>query len=255
MRAGALGLSSAVVLVLVGGAVLAVEIRLARTQRRLPESAPLALNAMIDGGQPGAAPAGGPLRMLWLGDSTAAGVGASGPDGALPRQVASRLGRPVQLTVLAISGAQVEDVIEKQLPKVTALDPDVVFLSIGANDVVHFTSKDSFTSRYRRLLDQLGTTPVIALGVPDMGAAPRFAQPLRAIAGWRGRALDGRIRGEVAGRDAVKYVDIAGRTGPVMRRDPDRYFALDRYHPNEAGYGLWADAVLDVARALPLDPG
>jgi lysophospholipase L1-like esterase len=238
-------------LILVSGVVLAVEARLARTGPGLPVAAPLALDTTI--GNSG--PAGTPLRMLWLGDSTAAGVGASGPDGALPRQVASRLGRPVQLTVLAISGAQVEDVIEKQLPKVTALDPDVVFLSIGANDVVHFTSKDSFTSRYRRLLDQLGTTPVIALGVPDMGAAPRFAQPLRAIAGWRGRALDGRIRGEVAGRDAVKYVDIAGRTGPVMRRDPDRYFALDQYHPNEAGYGLWADAVLDVALALPLDPG
>ncbi len=190
--------------------------------------------------------------MVWLGDSTAAGVGAGGPDGALPRQVASRLGRPVQLTVLAISGAQVEDVITRQLPKVASLDPAVVVVSVGANDVVHFTSRDSFTSRYRRLLDQLGSTPVIVLGVPDMGAAPRFAQPLRAIAGWRGRALDGRLREEVARRGTVRYVDIAGRTGPPMRRDPDRFFALDRYHPNEAGYGLWADAVLDVARALPL---
>jgi len=241
----------AVGLVLVGGLVLGVEARLARTAPGLPVTTPLALDATVGGSDP----AGAPLRMLWLGDSTAAGVGASGPDGALPRQVASRLGRPVQLTVLAISGAQVEDVIEKQLPKVASLDPDVVLLSIGANDVVHFTSRDSFTRRYRRLLDQLGTTPVIALGVPDMGAAPRFAQPLRAIAGWRGRALDGCIRDALAGRDAVKYVDIADRTGPVMRRDPDRYFALDRYHPNEAGYGLWADAVLDVARALPLDPG
>ncbi len=59
----------------------------------------------------------------------------------------------------------------------------------------------------------------------------------------------------MAGRAGTGYVDIAGRTGPPMRRDPDRYFALDRYHPNQAGYGLWADAVLDVARALPLEPG
>jgi lysophospholipase L1-like esterase len=245
------GLSAAVALVMVAGAVLAVEVRLARTAQRLPVATPLALDATIGG--PG--PSSGLLRMLWLGDSTAAGVGADEPDGALPRQVAARLERPVQLTVLAKSGARVEDVIEKQLPKVASLDPDVVFLSIGANDVVHFTSRGSFTRRYRRLLDQLGTTPVIALGVPDMGAAPRFAQPLRAIAGWRGRALDGCIRDALAGREGVRYVDIAGRTGPPMRRDPDRYFALDRYHPNEAGYGLWADAVLDVARALPLDPG
>ncbi len=243
-------LAAALVLVLLGAAVLAVEVQLARTQRRLAASAPLALDTAIGGSGPGAQ-----RRMLWLGDSTAAGVGADRPEDALPRQVAARLGRPVQLTVLAISGAQVEDVVEKQLPRVASLDPDVVVLSVGANDVVHLASKDSFTRRYRRLLDELGSTPVIALGVPDMGAAPRFAQPLRAIAGWRGRVLDGRIRHEVARRDRTRYVDIAGRTGPAMRRDPDRYFAPDRYHPNGAGYGLWADAVSDVARALTLDPG
>lgn len=192
--------------------------------------------------------------MVWLGDSTAAGVGAGRPGGALPRQVASRLERPVQLTVLARSGATVEDVIANQLPKVASLDPDVVVISVGANDVVHLTSKDSFASRYRRLLDRLGAVPVIALGVPDMGAPPRFAQPLRAIAGWRGRSLDEEIREEVAGRVGASYVDIAGRTGPLMRRYPDRYFALDEYHPNEAGYGLWADAVLEAARSLPLGP-
>lgn len=251
MRAYAVGLAAALGLVMVGVAVLLVEVRLARTQRRLPDSAPLALDATIGG----SGTAGGALRMVWLGDSTAAGVGAEDPDGALPRQVAAGLGRPVQLTVLARSGAKVEEVIERQLPRVASLDPDVVVLSVGANDVVHFTSKDSFTSRYRLLLDQLTPTPVIALGVPDMGAVPRFAQPLRAIAGWRGRALDGQIREEVAGRAHTRYVDISGRTGPPMRREPDRYFALDRYHPNRAGYGLWADAVLDVARALPLDPG
>ena len=233
----------AVGLVLVGGLVLGVEARLARTAPGLPALTPLALDTTIGN----SAPAGGPLRMLWLGDSTAAGVGASGPDGALPRQVASRLGRPVQLTVLAISGDQVEDVIDKQLPKVASLDPDVVFLSIGANDVVHFTSKDSFTSRYRRLLDQLGTTPVIALGVPDMGAAPRFAQPLRAIAGWRGRALD-EVVGAVAKATGSAYVDIAGPTGPSFRAQPERFFSADDYHPSDEGYRRWADAVLELAR-------
>ncbi|HSH59000.1 MAG TPA: GDSL-type esterase/lipase family protein, partial [Acidimicrobiales bacterium] len=166
-------------LALLSGVVLGVEVRLARSGPDLPVAAPLALDATIGG--PAAA---GGLRMVWLGDSTAAGVGADDPDGALPRQVAARLGRPVQLTVLAKSGAKVEELIAQQLPRVSSLEPDVVVLSVGANDVVHFTSKDSFTSRYRRLLDQLGSTPVIALGVPDMGAAPRFAQPLRAIAGW-----------------------------------------------------------------------
>ncbi|MDQ3681330.1 MAG: SGNH/GDSL hydrolase family protein [Actinomycetota bacterium] len=235
------------------------EVQLARTGPRLPNPTSSALDVSVGGSPPG-----GGLRMVWLGDSTAAGVGASDPDRSLPLQVAAGLGRPVEVVVLARSGARLGDVLDDQLPRVAALDPDVVVVSIGANDVVHLTTKSRFTSRYRRLLDQLRpsvtgpsvTGPsVVVLGIPDMGAPPRFAQPLRAVAGWRGRALDHGIREAVAGRSEVRHVDIAGRTGPGMRRDPDRYFALDRYHPNEAGYGLWAGAVLEVLRSVLLGTG
>ena len=81
------------------------------------------------------------------------------------------------------------------------------------------------------------------LGVPDLGAPTRLPQPLRALAGWRGRALDSDVRHLAAGRHAL-YVAIAGRTGPAFRRHPDRYFAADHYHPDDAGYQLWADAVV-----------
>jgi len=48
-----------------------------------------------------------PLRTVWLGDSTAAGVGASAAEAVLGRQVARRLDRPVEVRVLASSGATV----------------------------------------------------------------------------------------------------------------------------------------------------
>ncbi len=50
----------------------------------------------------------------------------------------------------------------------------------------------------------------------------------------------------VAATSGARYVDIAGSTGPAFRRHPDRYFAGDRYHPSDAGYALWARAVLAV---------
>jgi lysophospholipase L1-like esterase len=89
--------------------------------------------------------------------------------------------------------------------------------------------------------------PVVLLGVPDMGAIPRFAQPLRAVTGWRGRHLDATVR-QVAADTGAVYADIAGPTGPSFRREPGRYFAADDFHPSDAGYGLWADAVLNVLR-------
>ncbi len=194
------------------------------------------------------------LSMVWLGDSTAAGVGVADAADALPRQVASGLDRPVQLHVLARSGARIADVVADQLPAVAALNPDVVLVSVGANDATHFTSVDSYAASWERVRHG-SPGRLVALGIPDMGSPPRLAQPLRALAGWRGRRLDGAGARRVGRQGEAAYVDIAAATGPAFRRDPDRYFADDRYHPSTEGYRLWAKAVLeDLRRTLPRRP-
>lgn len=219
-------------------AILALEVQLARMGPDLPDDAPLEHDGRVGG--PGPA-----LRMLWLGDSTAAGVGATTPDRALPRRVAAGLGRPVELASLAVSGDRIADVVNDQLAGVAAFRPDVVLISIGANDVVHLTSRDNFRSTYRELVADLPADALlVVLGVPDMGAPPRFAQPLRSVAAFRGRQLEEVARSVATESDAV-YVDVAGETGPTMRSNTARYFAEDRYHPSDDGYALWADAVLE----------
>ena len=182
-----------------------------------------------------------PLRTVWLGDSTAAGVGASSADGVVGRQAARRLGRAVEVRVLALSGGRIADVLADQLPWVPA-DSQVVFVSVGANDATHLTGLDTFTSSYRELLAGMPASAcVVVLGVPDLGSAPRLAQPLRAVAGWRGRSLDRRVR-QLAQDSGATFVDIAGATGPAFRRNRS-LFSPDGYHPSDAGYGLWAGAV------------
>ncbi|MBA2280528.1 MAG: hypothetical protein H0W25_04725, partial [Acidimicrobiia bacterium] len=57
---------------------LLVEVQLARSGPRLADER-LELDGRIG------PPTGAALRVVWLGDSTAAGVGASGPDAAVPR--------------------------------------------------------------------------------------------------------------------------------------------------------------------------
>lgn len=179
--------------------------------------------------------------VVWLGDSTAAGVGASGLGSTLPEQVAIQLDEPVRLTVLARSGARVADVLRLQLPRVARLQPTDVFISVGANDAVHLTSRSRFRRDYGRLVAGLpaSVVRVVLLGVPDLGSPPRLPQPLRAVAGWRGRDLATDIR-NLARRRHATYVDIAGRTGQAFRREPTRNFASDCYHPSDAGYRLWA---------------
>jgi lysophospholipase L1-like esterase len=186
-----------------------------------------------------------PLRMVWLGDSTACGQGVHDADDALPLRVAAGLDRPVEVRVLARGGSRAADVLRDQLPRLEGTAPDVVLVTVGGNDASHLTPRYRFARHYRELVQGLpaGTTTVL-LGVPDMGAAiPRRVQPLRAFSEWRGRCLDGEIR-RIARDAGAVYVDIAGQTGPTFRRYRERLYAEDRYHPDDAGYRLWAEAVI-----------
>jgi acyl-CoA thioesterase-1 len=197
-------------------------------------------------------PANPSLTVAWLGDSTAAGVGASGTEGSLPHQVAAavvaaRRGSAavrLELTVLARSGDRVADVVRDQLPEVGPRHPDVVVVSVGANDTIHATTRSTFRRRYRRLLEGLARA-----GVPGRRVV-WLAQPLRTVVGWRSRELDADVDG-IARRGGAGYVDIFRHTSRAFRRHPSRYFARDRYHPNDDGYGLWAAPVVPaVQRAL-----
>jgi lysophospholipase L1-like esterase len=206
----------------------------------------------------GPAPNGGApvVTVVWLGDSTAAGVGASTLADTLPEQVAAQLGQPIRMTDLARSGARVADVLRLQLPEVARLHPTEVFISVGANDATHLTSRPAFRRDYGRVLAALpaSVVRVVLLGVPDMGSPPRLAQPLRAVAGWRGRELATDVR-NLARRHHAVFVNIAGGAGPAFRRQPGRYFAADRYHPDDAGYRLWAEVVVAALRSASARQG
>jgi lysophospholipase L1-like esterase len=204
-----------------------------------------------------------PVRIVWLGDSTAAGVCATSPERALPRQVAAGLQRPVALDVFATPGARAGDVLAHQVPQVSALgadqQPDLIIVSVGTEDVTSLTSNNTFRSQYLAILDALPRgADKILLGVPDLGSAPRFAQPLRWMAGVRAGTLDAVVENM---RDhGADYVNIADFTGPASAADPGTYFCADLLHPSDAGYQRWADTVVPVVkwrlfkREHPQDP-
>ena len=239
LRRGRLGLKRALLAAasvpIAAAAVLGAEVQLARNGPMLPE-----VVHDFDSG-----PEDAPLA-LWLGDSTAAGVGAATEAGTVPGRVAAAMGE--RLEVLAVSGATVAEVLDEQLSRIGGREPATIYVSVGSNDVTHLTSRADFEAGYRDLLARLPSVQLVLLGVPDMGSPPRLLQPLRAVAGFRGRQLDEVIREVAATTPRATYVDIAGHTGPAFRAEPGRYFSADKYHPNGAGYELWADAVVEAVK-------
>ncbi len=225
---------------LLAALAMAVEVALAINAPRLPNKAPYELNRS---GSPSA------RRILWLGDSTAAGVGATSAGNTLPMLVAAANETEGDATIVArsISGATVADVLHDQLDRLEGERFDRIYISIGANDVTGLTSRKAFERTYVAMLGAVPeATEVVLLGIPDMGSPPRLPQPLRTITGWRGEQLDDVIQNVARSRN-LRYVDIAGQTGPAFRAHPVKYFAADDYHPNDAGYELWRDAVVTAA--------
>jgi lysophospholipase L1-like esterase len=245
IKAVVAGTAAALVVV---AAVLGIEIALAMHRTYLPTSPALDLGGVFGD------PKGRPLSFVVLGDSTAAGLGAGNPGAAYPTDLARELadrGWHVRLTALGVSGARVHDVLSHQVPLAIAAAPQLVFVGIGANDVTHLTSLGSIRRDTATLVERLRETgaAVVMAGPPDMRAKAWY-EPLRSLAGWRGRQVADAMASVVRTK-GVPVVDLAKEAGPYFGAHPDTAYASDDFHPGPAGYRAWARAILPVLlRAL-----
>ena len=199
--------------------------------------------------------AGSAIRFVVLGDSTAVGQGGS-YDAGIARGSARHLGQNhrVTLTNLAVSGARSKDVLLKQLPAAVRLKPDVVMIAVGANDITHFTPTKQIVSNVRQTLAALqAANPAVRIvltGSPQMGAVPRFPQPIRFIAkvrtGQVNKALDSLLQ-----NGQIVRAPIAEQTGPTFIKHPE-LFAPDKFHPGTNGYGVWLPVLDKTFDALQL---
>ncbi len=198
------------------------------------------------------------LQYLILGDSTAVNVGGTDGNG-IAVDTAQHLARSrrVSRKSLAVSGAQISDVRNEQLPRLGEFRPDVVLLAVGANDATHLTSARSLERDLRKTVEQLIAlncdVKIIVTGVPDMSTPPRIPRLLRGIAGWRADVLNGVFRREVD-RYGLTFAPIAEETGPLFARDRT-LFSEDEFHPNDRGYQTWTDVINPALdRALASQP-
>lgn len=186
----------------------------------------------------------GGLCYVALGDSAAQGVGAASPAASYVSVIADRLraatGREVDVVNLSASGAKVADVVREQLPRLAALVPEVVTVTAGGNDV-RGLDLDRFGGDVARLLDGLPPRTVLA-DVPFFGGG-RSEQ--RALAAARLLRAAAEARGMVV-------APLHGRMSARGWRGMLIGYAADRFHPNDRGYRIWADALWDAATA---DPG
>ena len=187
------------------------------------------------------------LRVVLLGDSSAAGLGATEPGrtpaAILARSLAEAAGRPVNLTNVADVGADSRG-LPAQVQRALVLRPHLAVIMIGANDVTHRVRVTTSVRLLREAVATLHNTgcEVIVGTCPDLGTVRPVPQPLR----WTGRRLSRRL----AAAQAIATVEGGGRAvilgdilGPEFDARPEEMFSEDRFHPSDEGYAAAAAAL------------
>jgi lysophospholipase L1-like esterase len=211
-----------------------------RVRRRtpvLPEAA---------GPRHGSAGAGEPLRLVVLGESTAAGVGVDriedGLTGHFARSLARRSGRQVRWTLSARSGATAAHARHALLPAAVLEPCDLALVVLGVNDTLRLTGRAAWRRTVAAVVADLRTTGgrVLLAGVPDLGTFTALPQPLRAVLGDQSRMLDRELRA-LADPPGVRHAPA-----PALS-NLDAPFAADGFHPSAAAYRLWGAQLAETA--------
>ena len=213
-----------------GPVLLAQGKRLRRTAPTLPEPA---------GEREGIIGDGPTLRLLILGDSAAAGVGADTQEAALAGQLAVALAPTFRLhwKLLAFTGATTRDIL-RRLTREAPAAYDVVVTSLGVNDVTGRRALDTWRRQQLELIDllraRLGATHIVLSGLPPMHRFPALPQPLRWYVGSRARDFN-RVLAEVAAsRPGCEFLALGHEMMDVSA------MASDGFHPGPPIYALWA---------------
>ena len=225
--------------------VQALYVRL--TVPRLPE-APGPRTGVIEG-------AGAPLRLLVVGESPIAGVGAASHADSLAgetaRALANATGRPVHWRVLGRNGVSARETRTELVETATDLEADVAVIGLGVNDTLRFHSPRRWQRDLARLMDALrarcGDIPMVLGAVPPMHLFPALPAPLSTVLGLHSQVLDDAARKLAQVQKKLIYVPMP----PLFDADVTTYFCEDRFHPSPLGCLVWGQA-LAAAAATPL---
>jgi lysophospholipase L1-like esterase len=205
-----------------------------------------------EGAREGVAGTGPLLRVLVVGDSAAAGVGAATQDEALSGRIVAGLRADFQVCwkLFARTGATAASTL-RGLHELEREPFDVVVTSFGVNDTTGRTP----LREWLRLHDELaallrgrfGARQLLLSGLPPMHAFPALPQPLRWYLGSRARQLDRALRNWVLPHGDIEYLEFRPALDPGM-------MAADGFHPGPAIYSAWGAEVARRVRARWLTP-
>jgi acyl-CoA thioesterase-1 len=200
-----------------------------------------------------------PERIVYLaiGASDAAGMGAEPLTNGYVFRIADELDERVDqvfLAPLAVPGADTEQLdAALELLLDSEIEPDLVTVWTGANDVIRGVDADDFEDELEEMFERLRDRTdgvIVAANIPDLTELPRFREnPDDDVTRERVQAFNDAIAEQAEDHD-VLLVDLYAE--PV---EDDLVSDKDGFHPNDEGHRRIADEFLEVILpALGLEP-
>lgn len=193
-----------------------------------------------EGARTGTVGTGKPLRMLLIGDSSAAGVGVKHQDQALLGQLIKRLSKQYQVTYMleAQTGRTTRQMV-KQLSKIPAKEFDIAVTALGVNDITRRASRENWLEDTEQMHDLLvskfGVKQIYVSGIPRIQDFPLLPRVMRYILGRQGRRYDKGLAELVGARPRCYHIPASLRLEGLM--------AEDGFHPGAKVYALWAQKI------------
>ncbi len=195
------------------------------------------------------------IRYMPIGDSYTIGLGILNPEDRWPNLLVNSLkdeGISVKLIANpSVSGYEVTDAIERELPLFEREKPDLGTLFIGANDSFRQNNIVQFKNDYAGLVNRMQNSltnrnNLILITIPNYARFPvaknisdeeKDEQTIEQY-NW--------VIREEAKRRNLKVADLY----PINSMNSIDYLIPDGLHPNPKGMKVWKDVILPVVREV-----
>lgn len=185
------------------------------------------------------------VKMLVLGESTVAGLGArtheTGLAGQFARFLGEKIGKAVEWHVIGKNGVTARRALEELVPQIPDEKFDYILLGVGGNDVLKLSSPRKWrrdaTKLLRFMREKYPEAVIFITNAPAVHLSPVLPQPIKFILGNLSALHDKNSQEFMAAMENVRYF-----------HRPDEItegFFADGIHPSEKGYTDWSQRMIE----------
>jgi lysophospholipase L1-like esterase len=184
---------------------------------------------------------GGAGSILFIGDSTGYGTGAS----QSKESIAGRLGAEYSrytITNNSVNGRKIAGAMRVAHNQTASARYDLVVLQIAANDLLGGTSATETVARMEELIVSVRpfTEHIVIITSGNVGGVPLFSGDEAKKLTNTSRTYNQRMTELASEYQTVSFVALFDEPADdVFLQSPEIYTSIDGLHPTSAGYAVW----------------